>query len=114
MATAQGVVRFHQQDRTVTFWVEGRGTMHNSLPMRRCAEHFLAGGTTTVRVDLRDCTYMDSTFLGTILTIRKALDRVQGHLVLIAPSPSCCRILQQMGLSDVLPAQSEPMLAQVT
>ena len=26
----------------------------------------------------------------------------QGQLVLIAPSPACCRILQQMGLSDVL------------
>ena len=109
MSIPQGVIRFHQQDQTVTFRVEGRGTMNNSLPLRRCAEHFLAGGTRQLRMDLRDCNYMDSTFLGTILTLKKTLERGGGHLVLIAPSPSCCRILQQMGLSDVLASQVEPL-----
>jgi anti-anti-sigma factor len=108
MAIPQGVVRFHQQDQMVTFRVEGRGTMNNSLPLRRCAERFLSAGANQVRVDLRDCTYMDSTFLGTILTIKKTLDRSNGQLVLVAPSTACCRILQQMGLSDVLPAQADP------
>jgi anti-anti-sigma factor len=108
MAIPQGVVRFHQKDQTVSFRVEGRGTMNNSLPVRRCAERFLSGGVTQVRIDLRDCSYMDSTFLGTLLTIRKNLERVGGQLVLIAPSTSCCRILEQMGLSDVLPAQLDP------
>ncbi len=114
MALPQGVVRFHHQDQTVTFRVEGRGTMNNSLPLRRCAESLLASGTTRVRVDLRDCTYMDSTFLGTILALKKALERSQGQLVLVAPSVGCSRILQQMGLADVLPAQSEPPAAELT
>jgi anti-anti-sigma factor len=109
MATPQGVVRFHQQDQTVSFQVEGRGTMNNSLPLRRCAERFLAEGVTQVRIDLRECSYMDSTFLGTLLTIRKNLERVGGQMILIAPSTSCCRILDQMGLSDVLPAQADPL-----
>jgi anti-anti-sigma factor len=108
MALPQGVVRFHHQEQTVTFAVEGRGTMTNSLPLRRCAEGLLAAGVTQVRVDLRACTYMDSTFLGTILTIKKLLERSQGQLVLITPSLACGRILQQMGLSDVLATQSEP------
>jgi anti-sigma B factor antagonist len=106
MAIPQGTVRFHYRDDTVTFRVEGRGTMTQSLPMRRCAERCMAGGARQVRVDLRDCTYMDSTFLGTLLTLKKALDRTQGKLTLVMPSVSCDRILQQMGLGDVLPAES--------
>src|SRR5262249_46314840 len=106
MATAQGTVRFRQQDDTVTFRVEGRGTMNQSLPMRRCAERCLESGATSVLIDLRDCTYMDSTFLGTLLTLKKFLTLRHGEMTLIAPSPSCCRILQQMGLNEVLPTQA--------
>ena len=41
--------------------------MAQSLPMRRHAERLIATGTDAVRVDLRDCTHADSTFLGTLL-----------------------------------------------
>jgi anti-anti-sigma factor len=104
MTAAQGTVRYHHKDNTVTFRVEGRGTMTQSLPMRRCAERLIAGGTTRVHIDLRDCSYMDSTFLGTILSLKKTLDRSpMKSLALVMPSPACSRILQQMGLLDVLP-----------
>jgi anti-anti-sigma factor len=107
MATAQGIVRFHQQERTLTFRVEGRATMNQSTPMRRCAERAVAAGTTRICVDLRSCSYMDSTFVGTLLTLRKLLaSRCHDELVLITPSEACCRILQQMGLLDVLVMQS--------
>ena len=107
MATSQGIVRFHQQDRTVTFRVEGRGTMNLSMPMRNCVERFLDGGATRVCVDLRECTYMDSTFLGTLLTLKKTVEhRCKGEVALIAPSVACSRILHQMGLSDMLPSQA--------
>jgi anti-anti-sigma factor len=105
MAKAQGTVRFHQQDQTVTFRVEGRGTMTWSLPLRRTAERLLDAGAKRVRIDLRDCTYMDSTFLGTLLTLRKSLAARGGELVLIAPSAACSRIMQQMGLTEVLTAE---------
>jgi anti-sigma B factor antagonist len=107
MPATQGIVRFHQQGHTVTFRVEGRGTMNQSLPMRRCAERCLETGSTHVCVDLRDCTYMDSTFLGTLLTLRKTVSQRYGsELILIAPSLPCTRILQQMGLADVFPPQA--------
>lgn len=105
MATSQGTVRFHQEDATVTFRVEGRGTMTQSLPLRRCAERCMAGGTSRVKVDLRDCSYMDSTFLGTLLALKKTLEKSQGQLTLVMPSTACGKILQQMGLDDVLPAE---------
>jgi hypothetical protein len=50
---------------------------------------------------------MDSTFLGTLLTLRKLLaSRCRNELIVITPSEACCRILQQMGLLDVLAIQS--------
>jgi len=107
MATAQGIVRFHQQERTLTFRVEGRATMAQSTPLRRCAERAVEAGATRILIDLRSCSYMDSTFLGTLLTLRKILaSRHLNDLVLITPSEACCRILQQMGLIDVLTMQS--------
>ena len=107
MAAPQGVIRYHQHEQTLTFRVEGRGTMAQSLPVRRHAERAFETGVNRLRFDLRDCTYMDSTFLGTILTLKKALDRAGGQLVLLTPSTACSRILQQMGLGDVLAVQAE-------
>jgi anti-anti-sigma factor len=105
MATAQGVIRYSQQGTTLTFRAEGRATMTQSVPLRRLAERALEGGTTQLRIDLRDCTHMDSTFLGTLLALKKTLDRRQGQVLLLTPSSACERILQQMGLGDVLPIE---------
>jgi anti-anti-sigma factor len=107
MAAAPSTIRYHQQDHTLTFRVEGRATMTHGLPVRRLAERALERGATHLRFDLRDCTYMDSTFLGTLLTLKKAVDRTGGRLTLLTPSTACVKILHQMGLTDVLPAQAE-------
>jgi anti-anti-sigma factor len=102
MPAPQGTVRVRRQDHTVIFRVEGRATMAQSLPLRRYAERALAEGASAVFVDLRDCIYMDSTFLGTLLTLRSLLGkRASGELTLLAPSPACGKLLEQMGLHNV-------------
>jgi anti-anti-sigma factor len=111
MAAQQGTVRVHRHDRTLTFQVEGWGTMAHSLPLRRFAEQSLAAGVTAIRVDLRRCKYMDSTFLGTLLFLKRAAERrCQGDFALLSPSPECGRLFQQMGLDTVYPvvAAEEP------
>jgi anti-anti-sigma regulatory factor len=86
----------------VTFRVEGRGTMTQSMPLRRFAERCLGEGITAMRVDLRHCTHMDSTFLGTLLTMQGLLARRgQGNLTVVSPSPGCAQVLQQMGLDGI-------------
>src|SRR4051794_12764395 len=104
MAAPQGKVRERRDDRTLTFQVEGWGTMPHSLPPRRLAEQRLAGGVTAIRVDLRHCTYMDSTFMGTLLFLKRAVDRRgQGEFALLSPSPECGKLFRQMGLDAVYP-----------
>jgi hypothetical protein len=49
---------------------------------------------------------MDSTFLGTLLTLQNTLTkRGEGSLVLLAPSPGCSKLLHQMGLDTFIPTE---------
>jgi anti-anti-sigma factor len=108
MAVPQGIVRVRQQEGTVTFQVEGRSTVTQSLSFRRCAEQCLENGATAVRVDLRRCVYMDSTFIGTLLFLMRAMDRqCQNGFTLVAPAPECLQILQQMKMDRVFPINSD-------
>lgn len=109
MANASATVRYFRHDDTATFRVTGRATMAFGLPVRQTAERLLAEGVRFVRMDLRDCQYMDSTFLGTLLTIKKGLERLErGPLTIIAPSTSCMKILDGMGLGDFIPTNHDP------
>lgn len=103
MPGAPAKVHYYQDGPTLTFHVEGRATMTQSLPLRRHAERALEAGATDVRVDLRDGTYMDSTFVGTLLALHKTMEAGgKGRLTVVAPSAQCARILRDLGLHDVL------------
>jgi anti-anti-sigma regulatory factor len=104
MAAQDGCVRVQRHDGTVTFRVEGWGTMKQSLPFRRVAERCLADGAAALHIDLRACTYLDSTFLGTLLAVKRAADRQrQGTFALVAPSAQCAGLLRQMALDRLFP-----------
>jgi anti-anti-sigma regulatory factor len=104
MAEPQGTVRVLRQGQTISFHVVGRATAALGLPLRRCAEQALADGAGELRFDLRRCTHMDSTFLGTLLYLKRVVARRgEGELTLVAPSAQCCRLLEQMGLVGVFP-----------
>jgi len=102
MTAPANIVRFHQEGPTATFKVDGRGTMHQSTSMRRQAEAFISAGVLHINVDLRDCTYLDSTFLGTLIFLDKQLRACQGRFSLIAPSPACTKLIHQMGLDEYM------------
>jgi len=109
MTATQGSVRVRRDEQTVIFQVEGWGRMSHSLPLRRFAEQALAAGATSLRVDLRRCTHMDSTFLGTLLQLkREAERRGQGDFALVSPSPQCVQLLRQMGLERLFYVETTP------
>src|SRR5437879_6155065 len=104
MAAQQATIRFHQDDQVLLFQIDGWATMSQSLPLRRFAERALAESGRKVWVDLRRCTYLDSTFLGTLLFLHRAAGRLGGReFRLISPSCECAKLLQQMGVIEVLP-----------
>lgn len=105
MATQQDRIRVRRHEHTVTFQPEGHATMHRSPSVRRFAEQCLTDGMTVLYVDLRHCTHMDSTFLGTLLFLKRLVERrEEGKFALLSPSPQCLRLLQQMGLDRVFPS----------
>jgi anti-sigma B factor antagonist len=108
MATPQGTIRVRQDEQTITFQVAGRANMALSPGVRRCADQGLARGVAVLRVDLRHCSYMDSTFLGTLLCLQRGLaGRGRGEVVLVSPSPEISRLFQQMGVDDLFPVRVE-------
>ena len=111
MTAQQGSVRVYQHDQTVTLQVEGQATMQRSPAMRQFAEQCFTGGMTALSVDLRHCTHMDSTFLGTLLFLKRLVERrEEGTFALISPSPRCCQLLQQMGLEKIFPVVDQEEL----
>src|SRR5262249_25707244 len=67
----------------------------------------LTEGMMVLYVDLRHCTHMDSTFLGTLLFLKRLVERQEeGKFALLSPSPQCSRLLQQMSLDRVFPVVS--------
>ncbi len=101
MDASQGTIRYGRGGRGMTFHVTGHATMASCLVLREHAGQALAAGATRLQFDLRRCTHMDSTFIGTLLFLKRAAGRVNGELILDAPSPRCCEVLEQMGLTGV-------------
>ncbi len=55
-------------------------------------------------IDLRECSFLDSTFLGHILALHKQLElgAVNSSLVLLRPSAAVMHTLTESGLAEVL------------
>jgi anti-sigma B factor antagonist len=108
IASQTSTVRLHREQNSVTFQVTGWGRMHQSMPIRRYCEQYLGEGVRTFRIDLRHCTYIDSTFLGTLLLLRRNFTRRPNcQFVLVSPSEECRRLFKQMGVEECLPAVTD-------
>ncbi|MFQ3592309.1 MAG: STAS domain-containing protein [Gemmataceae bacterium] len=107
MMASLGTIRYGRRDDSLLFHIQGRGVMAHSVPMRQLAEQMLEAGVRRILFDLRDCTHLDSTFIGTLWTLRR-LTEARGLPVpiLIAPSLPCIKNLQEMASEDGFPLGS--------
>lgn len=94
------MIRAHEQGGVLTVDVGGPATMVESPAVSELATERVSHGARTIRIDLRDCTTMDSTFTGTLLSLLRQLEKVGGKLTLVSPSVRVVELLQQMGLED--------------
>lgn len=108
MATTHDVLAKHSDPPRVLYRIEGQGKMRQGLVLRRDAEQALAEGATSVHVDLRDCSYMDSTFMGTLLYLFRAIRKEKdGDFSLVCPSDPCRRLLEELGIDTFCPILDE-------
>ncbi len=55
-----------------------------------------------IYINLSDCKYMDSTFIGTLIIVeKKCVDNLNKHILISEPSRYCEEVLQNMGLLKV-------------
>lgn len=100
MGKTQGVFIANTQN-TAFIRVVGTGTYQNSLGLRRTVLELHRRGYTEFLVDLTDCEWMDSTFVGLLAGIGlrlKQSDR-RGCLYIIGVSERNAELLQSVGLS---------------
>jgi hypothetical protein len=76
VAAARSILRFCRQPGAIAALVEGPVTMHQSLPLRQLAVRGLAERA-EVRLDLRHCAYLDSTFRGILHFFCRSLARTE-------------------------------------
>ncbi|MGK0186381.1 MAG: anti-anti-sigma regulatory factor [Verrucomicrobiales bacterium] len=92
--------------------IEGRGSFQNSCELRNYADHRLAEGDQVLLVDLEECEYMDSTFMGTLTGIACRLEAgaVDADLAvpqiprmeIVNPSARAKELLENLGLDEIL------------
>lgn len=95
MKAAAGRVLARREGDEVSFLVIGRVDCHQSPAMQQFAEDALRTGARRLVVDLRDCSYFDSTFIGTLLQLKRKLEPV-GSFSLARPSIEVRQILAQL------------------
>jgi len=87
--------------------VKGKGTFHNAHYAKQFAESVIKKGVHAFVFDLKDCTYIDSTFMGMMAGVACSLKPL-GSTSIINPSPKNFELLQNLGLDRVMTIKSEP------
>ncbi len=62
----KSTVQVAREGELVYIQVIGRGSFQNASHVKHFAEEVLKNGANKIVIDLKDCTYLDSTFLGTL------------------------------------------------
>jgi anti-anti-sigma factor len=91
----------------LTVHVVGEIDMHTAPDLRRTVSELVAEHpTTTLRLDIGEVGFLDSSGLSAIIAAHKALAASAGRLVLARPTPMVRRMLAVTGLSDVLTVEN--------
>ena len=97
-------LRMAEDDGTIVIQVVGPATMDAAYAIRRHVEHReQSPSLPRIQLDLRHCSYMDSTFQGMLLV----LSGVNRHgpprsLEVVSPSAQCRKLLQDNKLDRIL------------
>ena len=96
------------QNGVVWIRVEGKGSFQNSHGMKEFAKLMITRGAKQFVIDLENCHVMDSTFMGTLVGIRKSLGTEnQRNLEIINANSRNTQLLVSLGIDLLLKLDTE-------
>lgn len=96
-----------RQEGAVLIRVSGLGDMHLAPTMNDFSKQALREGYQHFAVDLEPCTGMDSTFMGTLAGMASRIAEKQGWLCLINVSAEHRRLLEMIGVWNLLTVREQ-------
>jgi anti-anti-sigma factor len=107
------VIKIGYDDRGVYIDVNGEGTLRQSNALKQfmfdVLEKFSGIKEVEFYMNLTNCQYVDSTFIGLLLILDKKIrDMIGKPLVILQPSGYVLEVIQQMGLENILHLEQEP------
>ncbi len=112
------------EDKKATVKVVGKGSFQNAHQLKSFYLNVIPNGTDSFDVDLKECTYLDSTFLGTLAMLGSSVRKKGGQLIVLNANARNLELMQNLGLDrlftievqtieiaiDCLKVQNEPAL----
>jgi len=79
-----------------------RATFKEAQIFKNRLEYDILKGNLKIIIDLSECEYIDSTFLGTLVVILKKMAERSGEIKYVIPQPSALYLFKITGLYSVL------------
>lgn len=89
------------EDQKATVKVVGKGSFQNAHLLKSFYTEVIPRGISIFFVDLQECTYLDSTFLGTLALLGSSLRKKQGKLTVINAHARNMELMQNLGLDRI-------------
>ncbi|MFH1422609.1 MAG: STAS domain-containing protein [Planctomycetota bacterium] len=95
-------IELARSQNSVYIRIIGAGNMTMCPTLYDIAEQMLKEGFRKFIIDLKECTGMDSTFMGTLVEIAAMSPPISESLMVINPSPYNLNLLESLGLGSVI------------
>ena len=78
--------------------VVGRATFECSSPIKNFADNIVSGVIKIITIDLKECTWMDSTFMGTLATLGIHAKKASIVVNILNSSDKNIKLLRELGI----------------
>jgi anti-sigma B factor antagonist len=107
-------IRVAKENNIAYIQIQGKGSFRNAPPVKTFCQEMLREAITHFVVDLKECAYMDSTFLGTLAGLAMQLKQKAGTLYLINAGSHNLEIMKNLGLHRLPAIAMRPLSSKPT
>jgi anti-sigma B factor antagonist len=95
-------------DGVAFLYIQGEVDLANAEHLQALGEDAISGSVHTIRIDLSQVTFLDSTGIAALIAIRNSADKTRRLLVLEQPSPRVMKVLEVTGTVQVFTIEHDP------